>query len=85
MVVTMFVSCGGSADTESETETTGNDETQGPSDTDPVETEVSDDLGDVNFANVNNPEITFFVRTGYEYEVYVEEATDDTMTAATYW
>ncbi len=83
MVVTMFVACGGGAETEKETQK--NDETQAPGGETEGETEVTDDLGDVNFANVENPIITFFVRTGMESEVWVEELTEDTMNDASYW
>ncbi len=84
MVVGVFVACGGK---ETEKETQKNDETQAPVGGDGTEgeTEIKDKLGDVNFANVENPTITFFLRTGRENEVWVEEVTDDTVNDAIFW
>ncbi len=84
MVVGVFVACGGGKETEKETEK--NDETQAPIGGETEgETQVTDDLGDVNFAGNDNPIITFFVRNGYEHEIYVEEIIDDSVNDATYW
>lgn len=82
-VMTLLVSCGNGKDTE--TDTIGGDETN-PPESDPLAPEIEEDnLGDVNFANVRNPVVTFFVRTGYEHEVWVEEVTDDPTIEASYW
>ena len=83
-VMTMVVSCGGGKDTE--TQAPAGSDTDAPVvDTEPVDTEIKDDLGDANFANVTNPTVTFFARTGYEHEVWVEEITDAAMIEASYW
>lgn len=85
MIMTALVSCNGES---KDTETTppSVEDTDAPaSDSEPAETEIMDDLGDVNFANVTNPIVTFFVRTGYESEVWVEELTDDPVNDASYW
>lgn len=85
MIMTALVSCNGES---KDTETTppSVEDTDAPaSDSEPAETEIMDDLGDVNFANVTNPIVTFFVRTGYESEVWVEALTDDPVNDASYW
>ena len=83
-VMTMVVSCGGGKDTE--TQAPAGSDTDAPVvDTEPEDTEIKDDLGDANFANVTNPTVTFFVRTGYEHEICVEEMTDDALMEASYW
>lgn len=82
-LVSVFSACGGSQPTG---ETRAEDETQG---TFPIETEaetvVEDDLGDINFADVENPTVTFFVRTDYEGEVYAEEVINEDFNDAIYW
>ena len=84
MTMSVLVSCGGGDETESESkqETQGTDN---PVVTDPAETEVTDDLGDINFKNNENPVITFFLRDGYVWETYVEELTDNVLHDQIYW
>ena len=88
-VLTVFASCGGDAK-ETETDNSqvsgGTESSQGGSSSgDNEDPEITDDLGDVNFADVTNPKITFFVRTGYEGEIYAEELLDEDLNDAIYW
>ena len=87
-VLSMAVACGGPEETEKETEK-NQVETDAPSggddETEPENPEITDDLGDANFASTTNPVVTFFVRTGYEHEVWVEEITEDPVLDASYW
>ena len=82
-VMMMFVSCGGDKNTETNDPSK---ETTGPS-TSGEEGKVTDDLGDVNFSDVENPTVTFFVRneSDFPYEVYVEEPIGDDLQDAIYW
>lgn len=84
MAMSVLVSCGGGDETEAESkqETQGTDN---PAVTDPVETEITDDLGDINFKDNENPVITFFLRDGYVWETYVEELTDNVLYDQIYW
>ena len=80
-VVMLLVSCGGDSETEASAgETDPSVDIGGDK-----ETEITDDLGDVNFADVENPVITFFVRTGFENEIYVKEIIDERLNDAVYW
>ena len=86
-VLTVFVSCNGDAkETETDKPQSGVDTPVGGDSTGETEpSEITDDLGDVNFADVTNPKITFFVRTGYEGEIYAEEVIDEDLNDAIYW
>ena len=86
-VLTVFVSCNGDAkETETDKPQSGVDTpVGGDSDGETEPSEITDDLGDVNFADVTNPKITFFVRTGYEGEIYAEEVIDEDLNDAIYW
>ena len=79
----LFVSCGGGTDTE--TEAPANETDPSANVGGDEETEITDDLGDVNFADIENPVITFFVRTGFENEIYVKEIIDERLNDAVYW
>lgn len=81
MAMTVLVSCGGDTGTETNAPSGETNVPSGDND----ETEITDDLGDVNFADVENPTITFFVRTGYEVEVYAEELLEEDLNDAIYW
>lgn len=82
-VVTAFVSCGGGA---TDTETGAGEDTSSttPTQTEPKEVEWNG-VDKPPFLNYLNPVITFFVRTGFEHEVYVEELSDNAVLEATYW
>ena len=87
-VMTLLVSCGGDpVETEAGPQGGGNTDApvSGGTTEDPGDVEITDDLGDVNFADVTNPKITFFVRTGYEGEIYAEEIIDEDLNDAIYW
>ena len=87
-VMSVFVSCGGDP---VDSEKPDNKETQGSDVVDPGtsggdETELSHDLpAGINFADVTNPKITFFSRTGREGEIYAEELLDEDLNDAIYW
>ena len=86
-VMMLLVSCGGDPAVTDPKETTGTNtptpggDVEGGDDED----EITDDLGDVNFADVTNPKITFFTRTGMEGEIYAEELLDEDVNDAIYW
>ncbi len=94
LVLSMFVACGGSNETESNDgteadtkETSGGDDTSGESaggDDTEAETFEDDDLGDIDFSTAEKNTITFFVRTGYEHEVWVEEYNEEPLNDASY-
>lgn len=86
-VMTLLVSCGGDpVETEPKETTSGStNDPAGSGSDEPDDPEITDDLGDVNFADVTNPKITFFVRTGYEGEIYAEEILDLDLNDAIYW
>ena len=87
-VMSVFVSCGGDP---VESGKPDDKETQGSAVVDPGtsggdETELSHDLPEgINFADVTNPKITFFSRTGREGEIYAEELLDEDLNDAIYW
>ena len=87
-VVMLLASCGG-GDTPAVTDPQGGSQggtTVTPEgDSGSEEPQITDDLGDVNFANVTNPTVTFFVRTGYEGEIWAEELLEEDLNDAIYW
>ena len=82
-VLTLAVSCGGDPVGTDPVGPSGSGEGSGEGGS--GDQNVTDDLGDVNFAGVTNPTVTFYVRTGMENEVWVEELNEDDLNDAIYW